>query len=35
MLILDTAGRLQTKANLMAELGKVYRVVSGSWTGTR
>ncbi|MGI6641827.1 MAG: signal recognition particle-docking protein FtsY [Limnochordia bacterium] len=27
VLILDTAGRLQTKANLMAELGKVYRVV--------
>ncbi len=24
--ILDTAGRLQTKTNLMAELGKVYRV---------
>ncbi|NLY11527.1 MAG: signal recognition particle-docking protein FtsY [Firmicutes bacterium] len=28
VLLLDTAGRLQTKKNLMAELGKVYRVVS-------
>ncbi len=27
VLILDTAGRLQTKVNLMAELGKVHRVV--------
>lgn len=27
VLILDTAGRLQTKSNLMAELGKVHRVV--------
>jgi len=27
VMILDTAGRLQTKANLMAELGKVHRVV--------
>lgn len=27
VLILDTAGRLQTKVNLMQELGKVYRVV--------
>lgn len=27
VLILDTAGRLQTKKNLMAELGKVHRVV--------
>lgn len=27
ILILDTAGRLQTKVNLMAELGKVHRVV--------
>lgn len=27
VLILDTAGRLQTKVNLMAELEKVYRVV--------
>ncbi|MGI6148890.1 MAG: signal recognition particle-docking protein FtsY [Firmicutes bacterium] len=27
VLILDTAGRLQTKTNLMAELGKVHRVV--------
>src|SRR5690606_1747319 len=26
-LILDTAGRLQTKSNLMQELGKVFRVV--------
>lgn len=26
--ILDTAGRLQTKTNLMAELGKVYRVTA-------
>jgi len=28
VLILDTAGRLQTKVNLMQELGKVYRVVT-------
>ncbi len=28
VLILDTAGRLQTKVNLMAELGKVQRVVA-------
>lgn len=28
VLILDTAGRLQTKTNLMAELGKVHRVVT-------
>jgi len=28
VLILDTAGRLQTKVNLMQELGKVYRVVA-------
>lgn len=27
VLILDTAGRLQTKVNLMSELGKVHRVV--------
>ncbi|NLM26122.1 MAG: signal recognition particle-docking protein FtsY [Firmicutes bacterium] len=27
VMILDTAGRLQTKTNLMAELGKVHRVV--------
>ncbi len=27
VLILDTAGRLQTKTNLMAELGKVHRVM--------
>ncbi|MCK9526511.1 MAG: signal recognition particle-docking protein FtsY [Limnochordia bacterium] len=27
ILILDTAGRLQTKVNLMSELGKVHRVV--------
>lgn len=27
VLIIDTAGRLQTKVNLMAELGKIYRVV--------
>jgi fused signal recognition particle receptor len=26
-LIIDTAGRLHTKANLMAELGKIYRVI--------
>ena len=28
LLIVDTAGRLQTKANLMQELGKIYRVLS-------
>lgn len=28
LLIVDTAGRLQTKANLMAELGKIKRVIS-------
>ncbi len=28
VLILDTAGRLQTKTNLMAELSKVYRIVT-------
>ncbi len=28
VLLLDTAGRLQTKANLMSELNKVYRVVA-------
>ncbi|NMA99989.1 MAG: signal recognition particle-docking protein FtsY [Firmicutes bacterium] len=28
VLILDTAGRLQTKVNLMSELAKVYRVVT-------
>lgn len=28
VLILDTAGRLQTKVNLMQELGKIYRVVA-------
>ncbi len=28
LLIVDTAGRLQTKANLMAELGKIKRVLS-------
>lgn len=27
VLLLDTAGRLQTKVNLMQELGKVYRVI--------
>ncbi|MGB4249315.1 MAG: signal recognition particle-docking protein FtsY [Limnochordia bacterium] len=27
VLIIDTAGRLQTKVNLMAELGKIHRVV--------
>ncbi|HBG02528.1 MAG TPA: signal recognition particle-docking protein FtsY, partial [Firmicutes bacterium] len=27
VLILDTAGRLQTKVNLMSELAKVHRVV--------
>jgi fused signal recognition particle receptor len=28
VLIVDTAGRLQTKKNLMAELGKIYRVLN-------
>lgn len=28
VLLIDTAGRLQTKVNLMQELGKVYRVVA-------
>lgn len=28
LVIVDTAGRLQTKANLMAELGKIKRVIS-------
>ncbi len=31
--IIDTAGRLQTKKNLMAELGKVRRVIAGRVAG--
>ncbi len=31
--IIDTAGRLQTKRNLMAELGKVRRVIAGRLEG--
>lgn len=31
ILILDTAGRLQNKVNLMRELSKVYRVVEREW----
>lgn len=31
VLILDTAGRLQNKVNLMRELSKVYRVVEREW----
>jgi len=33
VLIIDTAGRLHTKANLMAELGKVRRVVGRQMSG--
>lgn len=31
VLILDTAGRLQNKVNLMRELSKVYRVIEREW----
>lgn len=31
VLILDTAGRLQSKVNLMRELSKVYRVIEREW----
>lgn len=31
LLILDTAGRLQNKVNLMRELSKVYRIVEREW----
>jgi fused signal recognition particle receptor len=32
-LIIDTAGRLHTKTNLMAELGKIYRVIGNKIPG--
>jgi fused signal recognition particle receptor len=32
-LIIDTAGRLHTKSNLMAELEKLVRVISKVWPG--
>ncbi len=33
VVIIDTAGRLQTKKNLMAELGKIRRVIAGRQAG--
>lgn len=33
VVIIDTAGRLQSKVNLMRELSKVYRVVEREWGG--
>ncbi len=33
MILIDTAGRLHTKANLMQELGKIRRVVAGQLEG--
>ena len=34
VLIIDTAGRLQTKVNLMSELSKIHRVVKGNSAAT-
>ncbi|MBO5924808.1 MAG: signal recognition particle-docking protein FtsY [Clostridia bacterium] len=31
ILLVDTAGRLQNKKNLMSELGKIYRVIGREW----